>query len=136
MTVVFMDTNPFVRYFTNDVPHLAQRVQALLEQAKQGKVKLITNEVIIAELVWVLESVYDLKKPDVYKLISSVINTPNFNVINRNIINEALAVYVNKNIDYVDAYTAVYMKDRNLKKLCSFNKKHMGKIDWIELIEP
>ncbi|HIC91892.1 MAG TPA: hypothetical protein EYP21_07535 [Syntrophaceae bacterium] len=76
MTVVFMDTNSFVRYFTNDILHLAQGVQALIERAKH-----------------------------------------------RNIINEALAVYVNKNIDYVDAYTAAYMKDRNLKKLCSSKRR-------------
>ena len=60
MKTCFVDTNLFIRYFTNDDPHKADRVERLLEQARTGTIRLITADMVIAEVVWVLESAYGL----------------------------------------------------------------------------
>ncbi len=136
MTKIFMDTNPFIRYFTNDIPERAEKVERLLKRAQRGEIKLITNEVIMAEIVWVLESVYEIKKDQIYELLQGMFNTRYLEIPNKVILKEASEVYKDKNIDFIDAYTVSYMRAKGFKKLCSFNKKHMKRIDWIELEEP
>jgi len=54
MKTSFVDTNLFVRYLTDDDPEKADRVEALLNAATAGKVKLITSDLVLAELIWVL----------------------------------------------------------------------------------
>ncbi|MCX5912385.1 MAG: PIN domain-containing protein [Deltaproteobacteria bacterium] len=60
MKTCFMDTNLFIRYLVNDDPGKADRVEKLLEQATSGKIRLVTADLVIAEVIWVLESAYGL----------------------------------------------------------------------------
>jgi len=136
VTEIFMDTNPFIRYFTNDIPERAEKVEILLKRAQLGEIKLITNEVIVIEIVWVLESVYQMKRNQIYELLQGIFNSRNLEITNKAVLKEASEVYKDKNIDFIDAYTVSYMRAKGFKKLCSFDKKHMKRIDWIELEEP
>ncbi len=52
MTVCFIDTNLFIRYLTNDDPVKAERVELLLKEAAAGKVRLVTAEMVMAEVVY------------------------------------------------------------------------------------
>lgn len=56
VTKVFVDTNVFLRFLTNDDPIKAKRVEALFRQAIKGQIQLITSLLVMAEIVWTLES--------------------------------------------------------------------------------
>ncbi|MBV5339042.1 MAG: PIN domain-containing protein, partial [Deltaproteobacteria bacterium] len=56
MKSCFVDTNLFIRYLTNDDSAKADKVEKLLDDAAAGSLKLVTTEMVIAEIVWVLES--------------------------------------------------------------------------------
>ncbi len=49
---LFVDTNLFIRYLTNDDPAKADRVDNLLNQAAVSKIKLVTAEIVLIEVVW------------------------------------------------------------------------------------
>ena len=53
---VFADTNLFLRYLTDDVPEQADAVERLFRRAAAGEMALVTNGLVIAEIVWTLES--------------------------------------------------------------------------------
>ncbi len=133
MTEIFMDTNTFIRYFTNDIPKYAEKTERLLQRAQKGEVKLATHGLILAEIVWVLESVYGMKKEQIYELVQAMFNTRNLEIPDKAVLKETIEVYKDKDIDFTDAYTVSYMRSKGFKKLCSFDKKHMKRIDWIEL---
>ena len=61
----FIDTNLFLRYLTNDVPEQADAVEEVLCKAADGEVALVTNSLVIAEIVWTLESFYRLERDDI-----------------------------------------------------------------------
>jgi hypothetical protein len=44
-------TTLFLRYLTNDIPAQADAVSLLLERAEQGKLVLVTNALVMAEIV-------------------------------------------------------------------------------------
>ena len=82
----FADTNLFLRYLTNDVPEQAGAVEALLRQAAQGEFALVTNSLVIAEIVWTLESYYGLSRPEIQQRVLAILNTPGLEIADREIL--------------------------------------------------
>jgi len=136
MKTCFIDTNLFIRYLTNDDPHKADKVDALLEAASAGKIKLATAEMVIAEVVGVLESAYSLKNIAVAPMISAILATPGLHVTNKAVIAKALPMYAGLNIDFVDAYVAALMESMHISEIYSFDKKHISRIRKIKRLEP
>ncbi len=135
MKRAFLDTNVLIRYATADIPEKAARAEKLLQEAEAGKLKLVLNVLIVAETVWVLES-YDFAKKDIAAFLLTLLGVPNIEVPQKRAVAEALGLYENKNIDFVDAYSVVYMKHRKIRPIYSYDKKHMRRISWMELREP
>ncbi len=46
---VFVDTNLFLRYLTNDIPKQADRVEQLLQRAQNGEIQLVTTSIDLSE---------------------------------------------------------------------------------------
>jgi len=134
--VVFADTNLFLRFLTNDVPDQAQAVHQLLLQAAQGKVSLITTSLVIAEIVWTLESFYKETKENIQQLILSFLNTPGLKVDNGELIVHALRWYVDKNIDFIDAYNAAWMEIHEITSIYTFDQNHFGRLEGVIVKTP
>ena len=73
----FADTNVFLRFLTNDDPAKAKRAETLFLDALRGKIRLATSLLVIAEIIWTLESFYKLEKPDIAAKVEKILNTPN-----------------------------------------------------------
>ena len=136
MKSCFIDTNLFIRYFTNDDPEKADRVEKLLAEAAKGKLKLVTTEMVIAEIVWVLESAYSLKNTDITPLIRGILATPGIEVINSIQVARAIELYESINIDFIDGYIAAVMEKQGITELYSFDRKHISRITGISRKEP
>ena len=136
MKAFFIDTNLFIRYFTNDDPKKADRVDRLLEQAVNGKIELMTAEIVLAEVVWVLESYYELEKARIAEMLKAILSTPGIKVLNGKIVQNALKYYSDKNIDFVDAYIVAVMEKYKIAGIYSFDKKHLDRIAQITRLEP
>ena len=136
MSRCFVDTNLFIRYLTNDDKHKADRVEKLLDSASDGTVQLVTNEMVIAEVVWVLESSYKLTAVSVAPLIRGILATPGLEVLNGGLVSRALEYYEGQNIDFIDGYIAAVMEKQGITELYSFDKKHISRLKLITRKEP
>jgi predicted nucleic-acid-binding protein len=132
----FVDTNVFLRFLTNDDPGKAKRAGMLFKDAVAGKAQLRTSLLVIAEIVWTLESFYGLEKKDIAEKVSMILNTPNLSCPETRSIRLALDLYVDQNIDFIDAYHAFYMKDEQLSEIVTYDRKHFGRVNWLRIIEP
>ncbi len=136
MDRLFVYTNVFLRYLTNDDPAKANRVGNLLQNTIDGEIRLMTNLMVVAELVWTLESYYGLSKQDIKEKLSILLNTPNLDVPEKRRILKSLAVYGEQNIDFIDAYNAYFAKDHGVTLILTYDKKHFDRIDWLQRREP
>lgn len=136
--IAFVDTNLFIRIFTNDHPKLAQAALAVFRRAANGELTLVINDLLIAEIIWVLESSYNLDADQIRQKVLMFLNTPGLKVESADLSSQvqALNLYVEKNIDYVDAYIATWMKTRDISIIYTFNKKHFSRVDGIEVRVP
>jgi uncharacterized protein len=136
MKACFVDTNLFVRYLTDDDAEKADRVEALLGEASKGKVRVVTADLVLVELIWVLESSYDMKPGEITPMIRAILATPGLEVINGALMARALDHYEGQNIDIVDGYIAALMEKLNITDVYSFDRKHLSRIDSLKRIEP
>jgi predicted nucleic-acid-binding protein len=133
MASVFVDTNVFLRFLTNDDPVKAKRAETLFRDALRGKIKLATSLLVIAEIVWTLESFYKLEKADIAGKVEKILNTPNLFCPEAQLLFMALDLYVHSNIDFVDAYNAFNMKEQGLTEILTCDRKHFTRIPWVRI---
>jgi predicted nucleic acid-binding protein len=131
----FVDTNVFLRFLVNDDPAKADACETLFREAATGDEVLCTSDMVIAEIIWVLESYYELKKADIRNCVEKILNTRNLHCPNKELIISALSIYVEKNVDFIDAYNAFILRRDEIKEIYSYDR-HFDRVDWIKRIEP
>ncbi len=133
---LFADTNLFLRYLTNDVPAQADAVEALLKRAAQGQIRLTATSMVVAEIVWTLESFYRLPKKDISDKILAILNTPGLEVEASDQLLQAAVWYTEKNVDFIDAFNAAWMLLHGIASAATFDKKHFNRFDHILVATP
>jgi predicted nucleic-acid-binding protein len=136
MAELFVDTNIFLRFLTNDDPEKAQRAEALFKKAVAGKVTLRTSVLVVAEMVWTLESFYGLARDDIAEKIGKILNTPNLSCETSAIVLEALDLYADKNVDFIDAYHGVILRGADEVRVVTYDRKHFKRMEWLTVVEP
>ena len=131
----FVDTNVFIRFLTNDVPQKADACEKIFRRAIEKKDSLFTTDLVIAEIVWVLESFYKLAKKEIRDKLEKILNTPNLACPNKDLILVALMLYTKKDIDFIDAYNAIILKEEDISEVYSYDKDY-NSIDWLTRLEP
>lgn len=133
---VVIDTNLLVRFLTEDDPAKAKAVDGILARAGKGEIKVLVPSIVIAELVWVLESFYKMEAADIAELVEAVLNTPGVEVTDKSIINSALKLYKMKHIDMIDAWIIEFAKDAGVGAIYTFDRKHFKDAEGIETRTP
>jgi predicted nucleic-acid-binding protein len=131
----FIDTNIFIKFLTNDIPEKADACEHIFREAAEKNESLFTTEMVIAEIIWVLESYYELPKKEVQEMVEKILITPFLLCPQKDLILNALTLYGDKNIDYIDAYNASILREQGIKEVYSYDR-HFDKIDWVSRIEP
>ena len=131
----FVDTNIFLRLLTNDDPAKASACEKLFRRAVERREALFTTEMVIAEIVWVLESYYELDRPGIREMVEKILNTRNLECPNREILIQALSTYVEKRIDFIDAYNGHVLRHRGIFELYSYDH-HFDHLAGLQRIEP
>lgn len=131
---VFVDTNVFLRFFVRDVEPFYLKAKELFEKADKGSIKLETSDLVIAEIVWVLESYYAFSRAEIQQVIDTILETRNIKVANQSRITEAVRHYSSGKIDFIDAYNIAYMKAKNYSKIATFDIKHFKNVEGLKLV--
>jgi predicted nucleic acid-binding protein len=131
----FVATNVFLRYLTNDDPSKYERCRAMFKRALEGEITIATSGLVIAELIWTLLSYYKVPKAEVIEKVSVILGTKNLLIPDKDVLADALVLYARRNIDFIDAYNAVFMKYQGLREIYSYDED-FETIEDIERKEP
>ena len=118
----FVDTNVFLRYLTKDDLSKYERCREMFKKALEGEIAISTSGMVIAELIWTLLSYYKLPKAEVIEKVSVIVGTESLFIPDKDVLADALVLYARKNIDFIDAYHAVFMKYRGLHEIYSYDE--------------
>jgi len=121
--MVIFDTNTILRYILQDIQDQADA----FEQELSANECIITVEVI-AEMVYVLSKVYNIKRELIAESIQGIIKLKERLVENSAIVSHAAGTYASTRLDFIDCLLDGYSKlkgysvftfDKDLKKQLS-----------------
>ena len=118
----FVDTNYFLRFLLADQKAQFKKAEQLFKKAERGEIKLWTTDVVILEIIWTLHSFYKLKSPIIVEKIRQLLVLPGVKFLNKDEILKALDLFIEKEVDFVDAYNFVLGKKAKVAGFISFDK--------------
>jgi predicted nucleic acid-binding protein len=130
MKRAFVDANVILQYFTKEPPDMAEASLKTFSAAQDGHMCLIITPIILAEVVWVLESFYGYSKEQIAGTIIQFLYSDGLEVMDLDILIQALSLYQEKNIDFADALLAVSALSRGPTRIYSFDR-HFDRIPGI-----
>ena|SRR3989344_3881929 len=126
-----LDANFVLRFLLKDHPLQSQAVKEVLESKNET---LLLQDLAVAEVVWVLTSVYKLSKEDIAEKIYNLLSL-NSIFSNKSLLIRVLYFYRNFNISFIDAYLTAFCEQEKLEGIYSFDKG-LDKIKQIKRFEP
>lgn len=122
----FLDTNIILRYLTKDDPEKAARAYAFLQEVEKGSEMVTTTEAVITEIVHVLSSkrLYNYPRAAIVKRLLPVLQLSGLRLPKKHLYREALVLYAQTTIDFVDVLVVVKMKQQRIKTLVSFDRDY------------
>lgn len=127
----FVDTDVLIRHLTGDPPGQARRATAFLEEADE----LLLPDLIVAEVVYVLESFYEVARPRVAELTRAIIGFPAIVVADTPLLLRALEVYEVNRLDFAEAYLVASAEASGVDTIASFDQT-IDRVPTVGRIEP
>ncbi len=104
--IVWVDANVVLRLLTGQPKGQAQAAAALMARADAGELRLRLCPLVVAEVVWVLTSAYDVSRERVADVLTSFLASGGLVVEERMLLVAALAQMAEQRVDFFDAYLA------------------------------
>ena len=114
----FIDTNILVRHLTGDPPAQARRASVFLAEAQE----LLLTDVVAAEVVYVLESFYEVERPRVAEVLRAILGFRSIVVLDAQLLLRALEIYEVDRLDFADAYLAASAETSGVRAVASFDR--------------
>jgi predicted nucleic-acid-binding protein len=117
----FVDSNILVRHLTGDPPDQARRATAV--------------DLVVAEVVYVLESVYEVERERVAELVRAVIGFPAIVVADEALLLRTLELYEQYRIHFAESYLAACAELSGVGTVASFDRA-IDRVPTVERLEP
>lgn len=127
----FIDTNVLIRHLTGDPPDLAERATRFLADADE----LLLPDLIAAEVVYVLESFYEVARPQVAEALRAVIAFDGLQVVDPELLLRALEIYELDRLDFAEAYLVASAERSGVGAVASFDRS-IDRINTVTRVEP
>lgn len=135
MKTALVDANVILRLFTNDPPEMAEQAQRLFARVDAGEIILFVPDLVVAEVVWVMQSFYHYPTADISSLLQDFLSHPGLVCEDKSRLLVALSLFASKNIDLIDALVSVQMNHLGISEIYSFDS-HFNRLPGISRLAP
>ncbi len=127
----FVDANILVRHLTGDPPEQAARATKFLAEADE----LLLADLVVAEVVYVLESFYEVPRQQAAELVRAIIAFPAMVVLDPAMLLRALEVYETDRLDFAEAYLVAQAERSGVGVVASFDQA-IDRVATVRRLEP
>ena len=107
----------------------------MLKKVEAGAEEVFLPDIILADIVWILEGYYKQPRELIRDWIAAIISLQGLEFSDKSIALDALDIYVDKGVDWSDAFAASQMFATRMYEIYSFDKR-FSNIDGIVRLEP
>jgi predicted nucleic acid-binding protein len=127
----FVDTNVLVRHLTGDPPEQATRASRFLAHADE----LLLPDLVLAEVVYVLESFYEAPRAQVAELARAIIAFPAMVVLDPAVLLRAIEVYELHRLDFAESYLVAQAERSGVGIVAAFDRA-IDRVTTVRRLEP
>jgi predicted nucleic-acid-binding protein len=127
----FVDANVLVRHLTGDPAAMAAKATAFL----RNETELFLADLIVAEIVYVLESFYETPRRQVAEIVRSLLALRSMVVVDRDVLLRAVEVYEVDRLDFAVAYLVACAESTGVGSVASFDKT-IDRVGTVQRLEP
>ena len=127
----FVDTNVLIRHLTGEPVDEAERATRLLASGPP----LWLADLIVAEVIYVLESVYRIVRERVAEIARAIVSSERLRVNDRSLLLRAVEVYERDRLDFAEAYLVACAELSGVGRVVSFDRA-IDRVRTVERVEP
>lgn len=132
--VCAIDSNVILRYILRDHPTLSPAAQTILQGVSTGERRVFCDPVIVAEVVYVLTSVYGLSREMIGDVLLDLLRSPGLLVPDKNRYLKALTLFTASVPHFGDACACAAALEETEGRLYSFDKK-LSQVEGVTRLE-
>jgi predicted nucleic-acid-binding protein len=121
--MIALDTNIIVRFLINDDIDQAEKVRQLLKKAEQEKKAYFISLLVVQELVWVLDAVYECSRNEIINAIEKLTYMPVFEFENIDLLRNVIEESKKSKYDVSDLLIAFSAINSGCRKVLTFDEK-------------
>lgn len=118
-----LDTNILVRFLVNDDPAQSKVVYNLFQTAEKENFSFFIPQLVLLELLWVLNSVYEIDRNDCLLSLQHLVLIPILKFENLSALNYFINEAKKTKQDLPDLLIAITAHDLDCEKVLTFDKK-------------
>ncbi|MEO7397711.1 MAG: PIN domain-containing protein [Ilumatobacteraceae bacterium] len=127
----FVDTNVIVRHLTGEPTEMAARATTYLTSESE----LFLADLIVAETIYVLESVYEAPRSQIATAMRSLVAFRSVITVDAALLLRSLEVYEIDRLDFAEAYLVACAESTGVNRIASFDRS-IDRVGSVERIEP
>lgn len=118
-----IDTNVILRFLVRDDEQLFVKANAIMQAARDGRITLSCDPIILAEVVWVLDSHYKRSRAEVIEALQAILISDGVVMPEKPRYIRALEIYAGTNAHFADACACATALEDCDGRLLSFDRK-------------
>ena len=133
MKKCIIDTNALISFVTDRNPVQQDQIASLLDDAVHLRVRLLCPQNVLSEFVYVMDTIYSLRKTEIRDIVRDFISLPGIEVVHRVNLSTLFEFWPEQVSDYGDAIIAALCKDNKDVSVATFDRKFMLKLKNLDL---
>jgi len=129
-----VDTNVIIRFLIGDDEKQAKKVYNIFKKTELDKDELFVPLLVILELIWVLESVYEISRTDILDSISELLLMPILKFEHQSALQQFIMSAQGNRYDLSDLLIAHSAKIQGCETVLTFDKK-VSKFSLFKLVK-
>lgn len=118
-----IDANVILRFLLRDDDALYARAANIFESLAEGRVQICCDPVTLAEVVWVLDSFYELPRAEIARELAAMVRAPGFSIVEKSRYLRALELYGDTVKHFGDACACAAALETSEGRLYSFDRE-------------
>ncbi|MFB6212195.1 MAG: PIN domain-containing protein [Candidatus Magasanikbacteria bacterium] len=113
-----VDANVIIRYLAEDDLDKAERAENLFLEAEPGELRI--PDMVMAEIVWVLGSYYELEKKEILEKLKAILAFEKLD-FNRDILEKAIDIFAMNDVEFIDCYLSALSQEKGFSEIYTFD---------------
>jgi len=131
---VLLDTNVILRFLLGDDQAHQEQAKRLFRRAVEGEVRLLLPNLVLAQVVWTLESFYQASRKYITDVLHALLATPGVTTQEPRVIPRCVEIYSAYNVEIVDAYLVALAEETKTLTVATFNRRHFRRFPHLKLV--